>query len=242
MNSTRSIHSSGIPTLLLPGTLCDAALWQDLGLKGGLECDLLVPNLERLAGGLLETAPARFAVLGFSLGAIVAFEILRQAPERVLALTLVSANPHPPTAVQLDAWREQERLAQSGQLEQVVEGYARADSAEVKAAVLEMARRSSAAFSTQLELLRARPDSRDTLKSWDRLQRPTALVGGLDDPLTPPHLARELQTLIPHATLDLLRGGHYVPLEWGKALAHIVRLTHSAVSDPVGALQGTRYA
>ena len=235
-------NSSRIPTLLLPGTLCDATLWQDLDLLDTLCGELLEPNLELLAQTLLDSAPARFALLGFSLGAIVAFEILRQAPERVLALTLVSANPHPPSATQLSAWREQQRLALSGQLEQVARGYAAQDSAAVKAKVLEMARQMSGAFPAQLELLRFRPDSRDVLKSWSRLGRPTALVGGQSDLLTPPRLARELHALIPHSTLDLLRGGHYVPLEWGKALAHIVRLNHTLVQNPVSALQGTHYA
>ena len=36
-----------------------------------------------LAGQILAEAPERFALLGFSLGGIVALEMLAQAPERI---------------------------------------------------------------------------------------------------------------------------------------------------------------
>ncbi len=75
------------PPVLIPGLLCDSRLWhhQIDGLK----------KHESLS------APARFALAGFSLGTQVALEILRLAKERVYRLAPLSATRGGvPTAVE----------------------------------------------------------------------------------------------------------------------------------------------
>lgn len=79
------------PLLLLPGSLCDARLFgaQVAGLRprtvtiGNIGTADSIPAI---AAGVLRSAPARFALAGLSMGAIVAFEIWRQAPRRVAGL------------------------------------------------------------------------------------------------------------------------------------------------------------
>ena len=53
-------------------------------------------TIEELAAEALEHAPPRFALAGLSMGGYVALEIMRQTPERVqgLALLSTSARPH----------------------------------------------------------------------------------------------------------------------------------------------------
>ena len=56
--------------------------------------------LTRLAAALLAllaAAPARFALGGFSMGGYVAFEVLRQAPQRVERLALIDTQAEPDT-------------------------------------------------------------------------------------------------------------------------------------------------
>lgn len=122
-----------MPTLLLPGTLCDAALWADVALPPGAHVWAPVRG-HTLAEAAWQAASAQSGplhVVGFSLGAIVAFELLRRWPERVQRLTLISANPLAPTAKQLVAWADQEAAVSAGPdgfeavAQQVAAGWAR---------------------------------------------------------------------------------------------------------------------
>ncbi|MNN23020.1 Alpha/beta hydrolase family protein [compost metagenome] len=91
--------------LLLPGLLCDARLWrhQAAGLAdvaGVSVADLSgSDSIAELASLALSRAPpGRFALAGLSMGGYVALEIMRQAPERVLALALLDTSARPDTA------------------------------------------------------------------------------------------------------------------------------------------------
>src|SRR5262245_52622153 len=86
------------PLILLPGLLCDAALW-----RGQVEelADLAEPwvaDLTRddsvtvMAQRVLAQAPPRFALAGLSMGGYVAQEIMRQAPRRVERLALLDTS------------------------------------------------------------------------------------------------------------------------------------------------------
>ncbi len=81
--------------MLLPGLLCDWALWE--GVQAGLAADCQVADLSlddsiaAMAARTLAAAPPRFAVVGLSMGGYVALEIMRQAPERVTHLALLDS-------------------------------------------------------------------------------------------------------------------------------------------------------
>ena len=93
--------------LLIHGFACDSAFWQpqipaltaagyplwapDLPFHGG-PCAGVDPSLEGLATWLLRTHLQTPAILiGHSLGGMIALEILRQAPDKVLAIALVDS-------------------------------------------------------------------------------------------------------------------------------------------------------
>ena len=96
--------STRIPLLLLPGLLNDARLWhhQTEALAGIAESRVpdisLDDSMAAIAARVLASAPERFALAGLSMGGYVCFEIMRQAPERVLRLALfdTSARPEAP--------------------------------------------------------------------------------------------------------------------------------------------------
>ena len=87
--------------VLLPGLLCDHAAWA--GQIAGLAdiADITVGDLYGfgsipvMATSVLSKAPARFALAGHSMGARVALEMMRQAPERVTHLALLDTGIHP---------------------------------------------------------------------------------------------------------------------------------------------------
>jgi pimeloyl-ACP methyl ester carboxylesterase len=86
---------------LLPGLLCDAAIWrfQSEALKD--ELDVQIPrflglnSITAMAERVLAAAPARFAVAGHSMGGRVALEIHRLAQERILRLMLLDTGVAP---------------------------------------------------------------------------------------------------------------------------------------------------
>src|ERR1700710_3165131 len=54
-------------------------------------------NMGAIARRILAEAPPRFALVGHSMGGYIAFEIMRQAPERVVKLALLDTNARPDT-------------------------------------------------------------------------------------------------------------------------------------------------
>jgi pimeloyl-ACP methyl ester carboxylesterase len=181
-----------------------------------------------LAGLALERAPERFALLGFSMGGYVAFEILRQAPGRVERLALVSTSARADTPEQTAQRQAMLRLSAIGQFSGVTPRLlprlvhpARLDDAAVTAPILAMAAAiGREGFRRQQTAIMNRPDSRDTL---GRIRVPTLVLCGRDDRLTPPDLSQEIAAAIPGARLVLVEAcGHCVPLERPEAIAGAV--------------------
>lgn len=83
--------------VFLPGFMCDARLFapqMDALQASGYACSVgdltRACSVERLAQQVLAEAPRRFALVGLSMGGIVAFEVYRQAPHRVTHLALLN--------------------------------------------------------------------------------------------------------------------------------------------------------
>jgi pimeloyl-ACP methyl ester carboxylesterase len=84
--------------LFLPGLLCDASLWraqiEDLrDIAAPAIADLTLDDtVAAMADRALAAAPESFALVALSMGGYVAFEMLRQAPERVTRLALLDTS------------------------------------------------------------------------------------------------------------------------------------------------------
>ena len=98
--------STGMPIVLVPGLNCSArlyaeqipALWQ-FGpvMVADHTRDDSIPAIARR---ILAAAPPRFALGGLSMGGYISFEIMRQAPERVLKLALLDTSARPEAPAQ----------------------------------------------------------------------------------------------------------------------------------------------
>ena len=92
----------GVTTLvLLPGLMCDAAVWTPLlpALQAHAECHVVAYGLRNslttMAQQVLDEAPTeRFALAGHSMGGRVAMEVMRLAPHRVERLALLDTGTH----------------------------------------------------------------------------------------------------------------------------------------------------
>jgi len=88
------------PILFLNGTGCDERILADIQPHLGGRQIIYAPmsgtrSAAEQARLILTLAPKTFALAGFSLGCLVAFEIVAQAPQRVERLLLINANPRP---------------------------------------------------------------------------------------------------------------------------------------------------
>ncbi|UFN48552.1 alpha/beta fold hydrolase [Roseomonas sp. OT10] len=210
------------PLLLLPGLLCDARLWRDqvtslADIAEATVADLtLDESVAAMARRTLAAAPPRFALAGLSMGGYVAFEILRQAPERVLRLALFDTSARPDTAEQSRRRRGLMTLTRSGQFRGVtprlLPHLLHPDNLQgpLGQEVLDMAARVGRdAFLRQQSAILARPDSRPLLPG---LAMPTLVAVGAEDQLTPPALAEEMAAGIPGATLHTFPGCGHLPV------------------------------
>lgn len=182
-----------------------------------------------MAAALLRTAPARFALVGFSLGGIVALEMAAQAPGRVAGLALVAANarPDPPDnaarrrAAVAAAVRDGVALHVARDLWPMYVAAAHSRDDALRGLVCDMAERLGAgAYAEQAEIAIDRADSRPRLGTIDV---PALIVSGAEDALNPPDRQRELASGIPDAVwVELPNTGHMVPLEAPVELAEAI--------------------
>lgn len=227
--------SSRVPLVLLPGLLCDHALWQHQAnsLENLADCKVLTTaghdRMEGLARDVLARAPSQFALAGLSMGGYVAFEILRQAPERVLKLCLLDTSARPDTEEQKERRRLLLTMSKAGQFKGVTPRLLpllihpkRLEDKDLTSVIMSMAERMGReAFHHQQTAILNRIDSRPHLKN---IRCPVQLVGGLEDALTPPPILKEIADGVPQAHLDILQEcGHLAPLEQPEAVTRIMQ-------------------
>jgi len=91
------------PIVFVPGLLCDDRIWRDQSLALADLAPTTIADVtqdDSIAGmvaRLLAEAPPTFTLVGISMGGYVAFEVLRQAKERVTALALFDTSAAPDT-------------------------------------------------------------------------------------------------------------------------------------------------
>ena len=210
--------------LFLPGLMCDRRLFaRQIDM---LDVEATVADLTRhadfvaMARAVLQEAPTEFALVGLSMGGIVAFEIWRQAPERVTHLALLDTNPHPDTPAKKNMRLDHIRLAAEGGLRELaVESLkpvylaeANRDDEELLETVLDMAiDLGPEVFERQSLALKDRADSAVTLPS---ISVPTAVICGDEDRLCPPSLHEYMAARIPGARLAIApQCGHLATME-----------------------------
>ena len=211
--------------VLLPGLLCDRALWQHQTDDLKDFCDVHVMDLTRddavtaLAERVLDEAPSTFALAGLSMGGYVAFEIMRRAPERVDRLALVDTNARPDSEEQTINRRRLLRLAEIGTFKGVTPRLlptlvhpSRLEDPAVAGVVMEMAERvGQDAFVRRQTAVMNRPDSRPDL---DGIRVATLVLAGREDMLSPIACQEEMMKHLPKATLVYAEVcGHLAPLE-----------------------------
>lgn len=214
-----------IPLALLPGLLCDAALWQPQveALAGVAEprvADLTrQDSIAAMAASVLAAMPERFALAGLSMGGYVALEIMAQAPERVTRLALLDTRFQTDSAEDASRRRGLIELAEKGQFKGVTPRLlplfihtGRLDDAALTGTVTAMAERvGKDAFVRQQRAILGRRDHSGTLVA---IRVPTLVLCGRQDVLTPLADHQALAAGIADSRLVVIEDcGHLATLE-----------------------------
>jgi pimeloyl-ACP methyl ester carboxylesterase len=225
-----------IPLLLLPGHCCDYAVWESVLLRLAGVADCRVPefadesSLPAMAGRVLASAPATFALAGHSMGGRVALEVVRQAPERVERLALLDtgcrAFPAGPAGEEERERRLTFRALARDQgmralgdaiLERMVLPARLADTALVDAILAMVARQTPERVARQGDALLARPDASAAIRAY---RGPVVVICGADDRVSPLPQNEDLAALCPRAELVVVpECGHMAPMERPAAVA-----------------------
>jgi pimeloyl-ACP methyl ester carboxylesterase len=217
--------SGSLPIVLIPGLLASPRLYvhqiPELWRFGPVTVadHTRDDSISAMARRILADAPPRFALVGLSMGGYAAFEIVRQAPQRVARLALLDTSARPDTPEAIAARRAQMSLTREGRFAEVLAAFF--------PGLVHPARRSDAALRAVLETMAAevgpegylrqqaanigRPDSRPTLAA---IHCPTLVLVGEQDALTPPERAVEIAGGIAGAQLVTVADcGHLSALE-----------------------------
>jgi pimeloyl-ACP methyl ester carboxylesterase len=223
-----------MPILLVPGLVSSPrifapvvpALWRfgPITVANHIRDD----HMGAIARRILAEAPPRFALAGHSMGGYIAFEIMRQAPDRVAKLALISTQARPDTAEASERRRGMMTRAKSGDFRSVLDelfpGFvhpSRREDASLRRLVHDMGDDVGAeGFIRQQTAVMSRPDSRPTL-AWIRC--PTLVLTGDEDHTIPNSLSVEMANGIPGARLVVLPDcGHLPQPEQPEATATVL--------------------
>ena len=219
--------------VLVPGLMCDAAVWEPVlsHLQPGrpeLRCIVAdhgaSDSLGAMAQRILDSVPGRFALAGHSMGARVALEVVRRAPERVERLALLDTGHLPLPAGEAGeaeaakrhallaiARAEGTRAMGARWVQGMVHPDRLKDQPLIDAILNMFARKDAAVFAAQIRALLARPDGSLVLQS---LRVPTLVACGRQDSWSPVPQHEAMHRLAPGSVLEVIEdAGHMAPME-----------------------------
>ena len=217
--------SHSLPIVLIPGLLASPRLYAEQIPELWRAGPVTVAQHTRddsmgaIARRILASAPERFALAGLSMGGYICFELLRQAPERIVKLVLLDTSARPDTPELSEQRRAQIGMAREGRLAELSDMlfprlvHARRWGDEsLRRTMRAMAQEVGIeGFANQQMAILGRPDSRPGLAA---VRCPTLVIVGDGDMVTPPEHAEEIANGIPRARLSVIRdSGHMSTLE-----------------------------
>jgi len=216
---------AGLPIVFVPGLLCTGRIYEHQVQRLGQTHPVLLANhwshtsMTEIARSILAVAPEKFALAGTSMGGYVAFEIVRQAPDRVAKLILLSTSAKPDTPERSDGRRKQVAAVREHGTRTAVKTLwpnlvhpARHEDLPLLSIFNEMAEQLGPdAFARQIDAIIGRADSRPDLP---KIKVPTLVIAGADDRLITPDNSKEIADGIPGARLETVEScGHMGMIE-----------------------------
>jgi pimeloyl-ACP methyl ester carboxylesterase len=215
---------------LLPGLLCDATVWepQRAVLAGHADVHIAdfwgLSSFEDMAKKALDETSGHLSVAGHSMGARVAFEMWRLAPERIGRLALLDTGFHGPkpheTAARMGlvelAYREGMAAVAEKWLPPMVHPDRVNDASLMEPLKAMVCRATPEIFEGQQRAGLTRPDAAGYLP---RIACPTLVLVGRQDGWSPVAQHEEIARVIPDAELRIIEDcGHMATVERPEAV------------------------
>jgi pimeloyl-ACP methyl ester carboxylesterase len=221
--------------VLLPGLMCDAAVWT-AQCEALSFADCVVPSygerssITSMARHVLETVPAqRFSLAGHSMGGRVVLEMVRLAPERVERLALLDSGMDPLAPGEAGERERAKRmallqLARDTGMRAMGREWARGmvhpsrlDSPLFERVLDMIERQTPTIFEAQINALLGRPDARPVLNG---LRCPTLLACGRQDAWSPLSRHEEMHAMVLGSRLVVIEdSGHMSTMEQPDAVS-----------------------
>jgi pimeloyl-ACP methyl ester carboxylesterase len=217
--------ASDTPVELLCGLLCDDTIWAPVakrlratGTDVAIQSFAGFTSITAMAQAALDQAPPRFALAGHSMGARVALEICRLAPDRVARLALLNTGIHgmrpsePESRGRLvDLARKQGMEAVAAEWLPPMMGAGLEDEALMARLRIMVIRQTPESFAGQIRALLDRPEAETVLGD---VRVPVLLVAATRDRWSPVAQHEAMLALSPDARLAIVEdAGHMAPVE-----------------------------
>lgn len=212
--------------ILLPGLACDAALWRDQlpALSGQHAVHVSAaherhPDLPSMARALLAEFAGPLVLVGSSMGGMLALHAHREAPQRIVAMALLSSTARADTPELIKLRSDAIVEFQQGRADLVLRANAmfafhpaHADEADrVDDYVGQILRIGVPQLIAQNRAVMSRADMRPWLAD---IRCPLLVACGDGDLLTPLEHSREIAQAVPHARLEVVpQAGHLMTWE-----------------------------
>ena len=214
--------------VLLPGLLCDSRVFaaqascfpEAVMINGFGACD----SMAGMARRVIACGPEKMALLGHSMGARVALEVVRMAPERVERLALVSTGTHIVRAGEAEKRHALLALGRDEGMAALVDCWLppmvaparRTDHTLIAPLHLMAVQAGIETYAAQITALLDRPEVESLLPN---IACPTLVAVGDADEWSPPEQHRSIAARIPGAHLKIIaKAGHMLPAEAPDAL------------------------
>jgi pimeloyl-ACP methyl ester carboxylesterase len=220
--------------LFLPGLNCTGALFQPQidAISDTKHCVVAdhgsADSFENIVSSILRDSPERFSIVGLSMGGYLAFEIMRQQPERVSAMILLDTRATPDAEEDAERRRRTIDVVERGQFEALhailwprLVHPARAHNQNLESVVKTMMRDTGPdRFIRQQTAILNRPDYMPILST---INVPVLVGVGRQDIITPPEMSEIIASAIPEAMLSVFEDcGHLPTLEKPEILARTI--------------------
>lgn len=217
--------TENLPIILIPGLGTSPRTYSDILPALWKHSSVTIANqtedasIEAIAKRILTEAPSRFALIGHSMGGYIAFEILRQAPDRISKLALLNSSARPDNDEAKEKRKKQIEKVKKGDFAEIIEtalpafvhSLHKEDKNLQKMITVAHYDAGAEAYIRQQTAIMGRKDSRPDLKN---IKIPTLVLTGDDDKLLPIELSQEIADSTPGARLLIVtKCGHMSPLE-----------------------------
>ncbi len=222
--------------LLVPGLLCDAALWRHQleGLSDAAEVWVTdkhtgYASIGEIAHAIMQEAPAKFSVAGLSMGGYIALEMALNWSARIERLILLDTTAAADTPSQTERRETLIELARRGKIEEIIQSLLpafvhpeRLRDLELVSEIVEMAKRvGTDKFIRQQEAIISR---RNQTSNLHRIACPALVICGREDALTPLECSEKLTAGIPDSELLVVPDcGHLSTMESPRRVTEAMR-------------------